>query len=699
MEGLKLSTNPTLQRHFAVSIVHFLVTFGISHSICCLKMVANICANLHATSGSRFRGAEAATKALVHVLTPAAVCDVAAPHAVLWSKLAQVWSTPHIPLLTIVLTEAEMTLLPRILTQMWPHVTSPSTPPPQLCHSTVTLPEAVAAAAARSPDVMAHVIALLKQEYCPQVLDHLATSFPSACVPVVCDLIPLALSHFQGGSLSGLIPLLPLHGHLDIASHVPPLPDCIDWPPNLILRSYQVQGITWLYFLASHRLHGILADDMGLGKTLQVLCSIAVHKQLGHKLDTAPPPYSVLVVCPPIVMAHWVREVHMYFRHAFPNVVMYGGVPAHRRLALQRQIIASKSTDGGVVVVTSYATLHQDRSFFHSQSFTFCVADEVHLCRNPTNATTQTLLGVRAAHRIAVTGTPIQNSVVDIWSVCEFIMPGYLGDATSFRHHAVGPIAASRKPTATVAQKEAGALAITDLHAKIAPFVLRRTKDAVLTDLPPKSIQDIPCTLTPMQTQLYMAADSLDTAMATWRQRQQICMHPKLVDDHLYAHETSGKMIALVELMGLIHGDNGDDNLGEHRSLVFCHTPAHAALVQATLATHLPRIRTLKLDGSVPPLQRSAIVDEFNQELSIHTLVLTTSIGGLGLNLVTADTVVFVEHSWNPFVDLQAMDRVHRVGQVKPVTVYRLLAENTIEDQVLTAQRFKVATADAVVGA
>ncbi|RHY63959.1 hypothetical protein DYB38_007508 [Aphanomyces astaci] len=663
MEGLKLSTNPTLQRHFAVSIVHFLVTFGISHSICCLKMVANICANLHATSGSRFRGAEAATKALVHVLTPAAVCDVAAPHAVLWSKLAQVWSTPHIPLLTIVLTEAEMTLLPRILTQMWPHVTSPSTPPPQLCHSTVTLPEAVAAAAARSPDVMAHVIALLKQEYCPQVLDHLATSFPSACVPVVCDLIPLALSHFQGGSLSGLIPLLPLHGHLDIASHVPPLPDCIDWPPNLILRPYQVQGITWLYFLASHRLHGILADDMGLGKTLQVLCSIAVHKQLGHKLDTAPPPYSVLVVCPPIVMAHWVREVHMYFRHAFPNVVMYGGVPAHRRLALQRQIIASKSTDGGVVVVTSYATLHQDRSFFHSQSFIFCVADEVHLCRNPTNATTQTLLGVRAAHRIAVTGTPIQNSVVDIWSVCEFIMPGYLGDATSFRHHAVGPIAASRKPTATVAQKEAGALAITNLHAKIAPFVLRRTKDAVLSDLPPKSIQDIPCSLTPMQTQLYMAADSLDTAMATWRQRQQICMHPKLVDDHLYAHETSGKMIALVELMGLIHGDNGDDNLGEHRSLV------------------------------------SAIVDEFNQELSIHTLVLTTSIGGLGLNLVTADTVVFVEHSWNPFVDLQAMDRVHRVGQVKPVTVYRLLAENTIEDQVLTAQRFKIATADAVVGA
>ncbi|RHZ18346.1 hypothetical protein DYB31_005007 [Aphanomyces astaci] len=631
MEGLKLSTNPTLQRHFAVSIVHFLVTFGISHSICCLKMVANICANLHATSGSRFRGAEAATKALVHVLTPAAVCDVAAPHAVLWSKLAQVWSTPHIPLLTIVLTEAEMTLLPRILTQMWPHVTSPSTPPPQLCHSTVTLPEAVAAAAARSPDVMAHVIALLKQEYCPQVLDHLATSFPSACVPVVCDLIPLALSHFQGGSLSGLIPLLPLHGHLDIAT--------------------------------SHRLHGILADDMGLGKTLQVLCSIAVHKQLGHKLDTAPPPYSVLVVCPPIVMAHWVREVHMYFRHAFPNVVMYGGVPAHRRLALQRQIIASKSTDGGVVVVTSYATLHQDRSFFHSQSFIFCVADEVHLCRNPTNATTQTLLGVRAAHRIAVTGTPIQNSVVDIWSVCEFIMPGYLGDATSFRHHAVGPIAASRKPTATVAQKEAGALAITNLHAKIAPFVLRRTKDAVLSDLPPKSIQDIPCSLTPMQTQLYMAADSLDTAMATWRQRQQICMHPKLVDDHLYAHETSGKMIALVELMGLIHGDNGDDNLGEHRSLV------------------------------------SAIVDEFNQELSIHTLVLTTSIGGLGLNLVTADTVVFVEHSWNPFVDLQAMDRVHRVGQVKPVTVYRLLAENTIEDQVLTAQRFKIATADAVVGA
>ncbi|CAK4600473.1 unnamed protein product [Aphanomyces euteiches] len=445
--------------------------------------------------------------------------------------------------------------------------------------------------------------------------------------------------------------------------------DC-QWPSQLKLRPYQEEGVAWLHFLASHNLHGILADDMGLGKTLQVLSSVVFLRRQDNDLKD----FCTLVICPPLVASHWVREVETYFSDDFPRIVVYTGTTAQRKV-LRRQHYHSTKYWSAELVVVSYSVLQHDREYFDQQNFTFCIADEVHLCRNPLSLTSQALFALKATYRIALSGTPIQNSAVDIWSVFSFLMPGLLGDYATFKRHTVQPILLSRGDTATAAQKEAGALALTQLHAKIAPFVMRRTKNAVLTDLPPKVIQDIPCPLSPLQRQL---------------QRQQICIHPALVDPK-HATQAAGKLDALTELVQLIQG-------GGHRCLIFCHTPTNVQFVQQHLRACLPDVSTMKLDGSVPPAQRSEVVDSFNNERATDVLILTTSIGGLGLNLVSADTVVFVEHSWNPFVDLQAMDRVHRLGQLNAVTVYRLLAQDTIEDEILNAQRFKQAMADTVLG-
>ncbi|KAF0688699.1 Aste57867_19697 [Aphanomyces stellatus] len=676
MDALKTCADAPLQRHVAAAVVHFLRTFHESHSVCCVKMTANLAANLHAERTSvRFVGAQVA---LTRLLQSSHDDNSHVPTA-LWAKLATLWSVPHVPLLEIVLAHAWPTTLVPVVDDAWTALRG---------HPEVAT--AIASAAARSPPLLTHVVSKFQHELQLEVVDALARNHASVIVSVVCDLIPLAMSSF--GTLAHLLPLVALTPNLAGASpflhqlwhgQPPPLP-LAALPTTLSLRPYQEAGIAWLAFLAAHQLHGVLADDMGLGKTRQVLGSIAL-------LETQRPTNGlcVLVVCPPIVMAHWQREASTYFNSTFPRVALYAGTAAQRHALRPKQ--ASWNAE---LVVTSYATLQHDSAVLTATEWTYCVADEAHLCRNPVSLTTQALLAIRAQYRVAVSGTPIQNTAVDIWSVFSFLMPGYLGNYSAFRQQTVQPILLARKDSATAAQKEAGALALTQLHAQIAPFVLRRTKDAVLLDLPPKLIQDIPCDLTPLQRKLYDDAANLPSTLATWRQRQRVCIHPCLIDAKQYAKEGAGKLSALVDLLELIQN-------GAHRCLLFCHTPTNVQVVQKHLHDAMPALQTLKLDGSIPASQRqvwSEIVDRFNHDHTIDVLILTTSIGGLGLTLVSADTVVFLEHSWNPFVDLQAMDRVHRLGQTKPVTVYRLLAQDTIEDEILTAQRFKQAMADTVLG-
>ncbi|CAK4693017.1 unnamed protein product [Aphanomyces euteiches] len=303
---------------------------------------------------------------------------------------------------------------------------------------------------------MTEVVRLLQENsFAPGVLEYLVRDHATACIPVVCDLVPLALARLNG-LLAQLIPLVALHRNLETSSvflhklmkgNVDRV-DC-QWPSQLKLRPYQEEGVAWLHFLASHNLHGILADDMGLGKTLQVLSSVVFLRRQDNDLKD----FCTLVICPPLVASHWVREVETYFSDDFPRIVVYTGTTAQRKV-LRRQHYHSTKYWSAELVVVSYSVLQHDREYFDQQNFTFCIADEVHLCRNPLSLTSQALFALKATYRIALSGTPIQNSAVDIWSVFSFLMPGFLGDYATFKRHTVQPILLSRGDTATAAQKD-----------------------------------------------------------------------------------------------------------------------------------------------------------------------------------------------------------------------------------------------------
>merc|ERR1719225_2450883 len=279
--------------------------------------------------------------------------------------------------------------------------------------------------------------------------------------------------------------------------------------------------------------------------------------------------------------------------------------------------------------------------------------------------------------------------------------------------------------------KEAGVLAMEALHRQVLPFILRRMKEDVLKDLPPKITQDYYCELSPIQQLLYedFAKEQKDKnkndkshIFQALQYLRKVCNHPKLVlhadhkhynlvqsllaesNSHLNALSHATKLPALKQLLnecGIGTNDNDQDCsrvVGQHRALVFCQLKAMMDIVETDLfKANMSNVTYLRLDGSVPPAERHDIVTKFNNDMSIDLLLLSTSVGGLGLNLTGADTVIFVEHDWNPMKDLQAMDRAHRIGQKKVVNVYRLITRNTLEEKILGIQKFKLKTANSVI--
>ncbi|MEJ1276436.1 B-TFIID TATA-box binding protein associated factor 1 [Cricetulus griseus] len=251
----------------------------------------------------------------------------------------------------------------------------------------------------------------------------------------------------------------------------------------------------------------------------------------------------------------------------------------------------------------------------------------------------------------------VQNNVLELWSLFDFLMPGFLGTERQFAARYGKPILASRDARSSSREQEAGVLAMDALHRQVLPFLLRRMKEDVLQDLPPKIIQDYYCTLSPLQL---------------------------LLDCGLGNGSTS---------------DSGTEAVvAQHRVLIFCQLKSMLDIVEHDLLKpHLPSVTYLRLDGSIPPGQRHSIVSRFNNDPSIDVLLLTTHVGGLGLNLTGADTVVFVEHDWNPMRDLQAMDRAHRIGQKRVVNVYRLITRGTLEEKIMGLQKFKMNIANTVI--
>ncbi|KAK5940364.1 TATA-binding protein-associated factor mot1 [Knufia obscura] len=511
------------------------------------------------------------------------------------------------------------------------------------------------------------------------------------------------------------------------------------------LRSYQQDGVNWLAFLNRYNLHGVLCDDMGLGKTLQTLCIVASdhHLRSEEYAKTGAPDKArlpSLIVCPPTLSGHWQQEIKQYA--PFLSCVAYVGPPTER--AARRPQLSTAD-----IVITSYDVCRNDTDILASMNWNYCVLDEGHLIKNPKAKITVCVKKLMSNHRLILSGTPIQNNVLELWSLFDFLMPGFLGTEKVFQDRFAKPIAQSRNAKSSSKEQEAGALAVEALHKQVLPFLLRRLKEEVLNDLPPKILQNYYCDLSDLQRKLFddffkkekktvessLGAGDKDSKQHIFQALQymrKLCNSPALVMKEGHAqYETYRKQFAASgsSLRDVAHApklgalrdllldcgigvkadpkadkktDSNDipeaGTVSQHRVLIFCQMKEMLDMVQnEVLGKLLNGVQYLRLDGSVEATKRQDIVNKFNNDPSYDCLLLTTSVGGLGLNLTGADTVIFVEHDWNPQKDIQAMDRAHRLGQKKTVNVYRLITRGTLEEKIMGLQRFKIDVASTVV--
>jgi len=470
-----------------------------------------------------------------------------------------------------------------------------------------------------------------------------------------------------------------------------PLP--VNLRSSISLRTYQHHGLNWLAFLQRFTLNGILADDMGLGKTLQTLMVVERARELGQSQLPA------LIICPASVMLNWRSEIQKFLQRS--DVVIYHGGSRHGYLERIREAVSPRnSSRSSFYVVTSYDTARIDCDELNRIPWLYVVVDEGHNIKNPDAQRTRAIKTIAGQHKLALTGTPIQNKLEELWSLFDFAMPGFLGNRSTFRQRYSS---GNRVDWAAVEQT---------LKPRIKPFYLRRLKSDVAKDLPEKIIVDTRVELTSRQVRLYKQAisgteykklvaelnskgvgRSQPHILAVLTKLRNICNHPLLLRDGWEPSdaeiEDSGKLSHLQELMEEIME-------AEHRALLF----SQSTRVLDILEHHFAEwgVQSLRIDGSTAPTQRAALAQEFNDNGDIHCFLLSTKAAGTGLNLTGADTVIFYDHDWNPANDNQAMDRAYRIGQTRNVTVYRLISKGTIEEKILERQKQKQTLADVVIG-
>lgn len=425
------------------------------------------------------------------------------------------------------------------------------------------------------------------------------------------------------------------------------------------LRPYQREGVSWMQSLASQGMGGILADDMGLGKTLQTLSFL----------------YSVggtsLVVCPSSLVFNWVEESSKF-------------VPELKAVAVHgpnREKILAEHGDADILV-TSYALLRRDEAWYQEREFDVVILDEAQHIKNPDAKVSKAAHRLPGTYRFALTGTPIENSVRDLWSISEFALPGYLGKRQDFSERFEKPLSSTDAPTAVRER----------LHRRLRPVILRRLKSEVAKDLPEKMEQVIYCDLKPAQEEVYrkllqesrsslLAAEGGRKRMlaltALLRLRQTCCDLRLLGMQDISDEEASVKSDALSELL-----EEALD--GGHRVLIFSQFVEMLQLLVPQLAEK--QIDFCYLDGSTK--NRGEVVKRF-QEKEVPVFLISLKAGGVGLNLTGADTVIHIDPWWNPAVEAQATDRAHRIGQTRVVTSYKLITRNTVEEKILKLQNRK----------
>ena len=426
------------------------------------------------------------------------------------------------------------------------------------------------------------------------------------------------------------------------------------------LRDYQLEGFRWLARLADAELSACLADDMGLGKTLQAIALLLYRAKRGP----------ALIVAPTSVCDNWRRELTRFAPSL--QVRVFAGAGREREL---------EGLGPRHIVITSYALLQQNAEQLHAVSFATAILDEAQLIKNAESQRARAACALDAKVRLALTGTPVENHLGDLYSIFRFVLPDLVGTWPAFNRR----FGAARAG-------EAGNLSRRSLKRLLKPYLLRRTKAQVLEELPPLTEIEHRVALSPAEVALYEGvrrkalealADGAQNPQARLRvlaeitRLRRLCCHPQLVAPTAPAE--SSKLDALMELVAELRE-------GRHRALVFSQFVDVLTLVRSRLEAQ--RVPYQYLDGSTPPARRTAAVDAF-QSGEGDVFLISLKAGGFGLNLTAAEYVIHIDPWWNPAVEAQASDRAHRIGQTRPVTVYRLIASGTVEERIVELHQKK----------
>ena len=457
--------------------------------------------------------------------------------------------------------------------------------------------------------------------------------------------------------------------HIDVSE----IEGNIEIPKNLNvnLRQYQKTGAQWLRMLDYYGLGGILADDMGLGKTVQLLCVICSYIDKNGKKPT-------LVVCPSSLCLNWQNEIEK-FTTGIKSIVIHG--------TLEERIKQIESIPDYNIVITSYELLKRDIEEYQKRDYQFkyIIADEAQYIKNNNTQNAKAIKNISAETRYALTGTPIENSLSELWSIFDFIMPGYL-----FRYRKF------KEMYETAIVKDNDEIAMQKLKRLIEPFVLRRIKGEVLTELPDKMITVLNSQMVEEQKNIYLSylskakknamqeikengiEKSQIKILALLTRLRQICCHPSLFIEN-YNGE-SGKLNQCIEIVK-------DAIQSGHKILLFSGYTAMFEIIEKELKKE--KIEYLKLTGQTKVSERINLVDEFNSNQDKKLFLISLKAGGTGLNLIGADVVIHYDPWWNLSAENQATDRTYRIGQKRNVQVYKLITKNSIEEKIYELQKRK----------
>ena len=485
------------------------------------------------------------------------------------------------------------------------------------------------------------------------------------------------------------------------------------------LFDYQKTGVQWLWELYSQQVGGIIGDEMGLGKTIQAIAFLAgLHYS---KKITKP----IIIVTPATVMRQWVNEFHTWwppFRVSILHTSGSGMMDLGRESRAEDQLVSQEYStvrkkplskldkaakrivdrviEEGHVLVTTYSGLQTYSELLTRVEWEYAILDEGHKIRNPNTAITIYCKQLITPNRIILSGTPMQNNLIELWSLFDFISPGRLGTLVNFRQQFETPIKHGGYANASNLQVQTASRCAETLKDTISPYLLQRFKIDVAADLPKKTEQVLFCKLTKLQREAYeifLASDDMKSILNGKRQvlfgidiLRKICNHPDLQDHrtltvkpgYTYGRgDKSGKMVIVKELLDMW-------KKGGHKTLLFAQHRIMLDILERYIRS-IGGINYRRMDGNTPISTRQDMVDQFNNDPNIHVFLLTTKVGGLGVNLTGADRVIIYDPDWNPSTDIQARERAWRLGQKREVQIFRLMVAGTIEEKIFHRQIFK----------